>query len=262
MTGPLASVCEEAARVPGLPRLDAHAHLAPDVTPAQVHALGDSHVFAVTRTLEEATHVQAHPAPTLTWGLGVHPGVPSAHDRFDARVFAQLLPSFGLVGEIGLDSRAGQLAKQTDTLRQILRMCADQPVLLSLHSAGAPAALLDLLTEQPHPGVILHWWTSKPYLDAAIAADAYFSVNAAMHPSVLARIPRDRVLAETDFPARRTGARRPADTDGIEQQLAEIHAASIAEIRHQIWVNMRRLAIRAQALDRLSEKLADRLLSM
>jgi TatD DNase family protein len=246
-----------------MPRLDAHAHLAPDVTPTQVRALGDCHVFAVTRTLEEAAHVRSHPAPMLTWGLGAHPGVAASRDRFSTRTFAQLLPHFSLVGEIGLHRRAGHLDQQTANLREILRICADHPVLLSIHSSGLPAATLCLLAEQPHPGVILHWWSSNERdLDDAIASGAYFSVNAAMNSSVLSRIPADRILTETDFPARKVAADRPGDTARIEQSLADIHTVSAAEIRRRVWVNLRRLAIRAHALDRLPDALADRLLSI
>ena len=248
---------------PGLPRLDTHAHLAPDVTPAQVAALGECHVFAVTRTLEEAAHVKAHPAPTLTWGIGVHPGLTASRDSFDARAFVRLLPAFGLVGEIGLDQQAGRLPQQIAILRHILRICADQPVLLSVHSSGQSAALLELLAEHPHPGVILHWWRSTTHeLETALETGAYFSVNAAMEPMVLSSIPLARVVTETDFPAGRTGARMPGDTDSIEGQLAAIHDLSPIEIRHRLWVNLRRLVIRAEALDRLAEPLVDRLLSL
>jgi TatD DNase family protein len=259
VTNPLPGLNEP----PPLPALDAHAHLAPDVTPAQVRALGHCHVFAVTRSLEEAAHVQKHPAPSLTWGLGVHPGAASARDTFERQRFTALLPSFALVGEIGMDRRAGHREQQAAILRSILQMCTDQPVLLSVHSAGQSAETLELLAETPHPGTILHWWnTDGPTLDTAIATDAYFSVNAAMSSTMLARIPIDRVLTETDFPARATSSRRPGDTRRIEEELAMVHQMTVTEVRHRVWVNLRRLAVRAAVLDRLGDNLADQLLSM
>ena len=246
-----------------LPALDAHAHLAPDVTPAQAKALGRCHVFAVTRTLEEAAHVRGHPAPMLTWGLGTHPGVPAARDNFERRRFAALLPSFALVGEVGLDRRAGHHEQQLAILTSVLQLCVDQPVLISVHSAGRPTEVLDLLAQRPHPGTILHWWSSDlPSLVQAIDSDAYFSVNAGMNQQMLARIPLDRILTETDFPARATRSRRPGDTEPIEHALAEAHNMTVTEIRHRIWVNLRRIATRAEVLDRLGDTLADRLLSL
>lgn len=253
----------DAAAPHTLPTLDAHAHLAPDVTPAQAKALGRCQVFAVTRTLEEAAHVQGHPAPMLTWGLGTHPGVAGARESFERRRFAALLPSFALVGEVGLDRRAGHHEQQLAILTSVLHLCADQPVLISVHSAGRPTEVLDLLAQRPHPGTILHWWSSDLHtLDAAIDSDVYFSVNAGMNQQTLARIPLDRALTETDFPASATRSLRPGDTDLIERQLADIHRMTVPEVRHHIWVNLRRIAIRAEVLDRLGEALTDQLLSL
>ena len=58
-----------------LPALDAHAHIAPDVTPTQIAALGQSVVFAMTRSLDEARKVKNRRDPALVWGIGVHPGL-------------------------------------------------------------------------------------------------------------------------------------------------------------------------------------------
>src|SRR5690606_16037122 len=66
-----------------LPALDAHAHIAPDVTPAQIAALGQSVVFAMTRSLHEARQVKNRRDSTLVWGIGVHPGVAAAREAWD-----------------------------------------------------------------------------------------------------------------------------------------------------------------------------------
>ena len=87
----------------------------------------------------------------------MHPGLKDARASWDPRRFAALLPDFALVGEIGLDRRAGDLPQQA-ILREILAQCADRQVLLSLHSTGATAAVTGLPTEFPHPGAILHWF--------------------------------------------------------------------------------------------------------
>jgi TatD DNase family protein len=242
----------------GLPALDAHAHIDPTVTPAQVAGLGHSHTFAVTRSLAEAEKVRAAGTRALTWGIGVHPGVPAAQAAYSELEFARLLPRFALVGEIGLDRRAGNLPGQIETLMSVLRVAADEPVLLSLHSTGAASPLLDVLEQHPHPGAILHWWSDdSPALERAVETGAYFSFNAASKPSVLSRVPRDRVLTETDFPAARGRARRPGDTEEIEAVLRGLWGTDASATRHVVWANLRRLATRAHALDRLPEPLAD-----
>ena len=83
------------------PSLDCHAHIAPDVTAAQLASLGEAHVFAMTRSLDEAATVVTRHDPALTWGLGVHPGLPAARAAYDPERFRSLLPRFALVGEVG-----------------------------------------------------------------------------------------------------------------------------------------------------------------
>lgn len=245
----------------GPPALDCHAHIAADVTPTQVRALGGAYVFAVTRSLAEADQVRRRRDTHLTWGLGVHPGVPAARASWDPERFAALLPNFALVGEIGLDRRAGDLPGQQAIFRDILRQCSGEQVLLSIHSTGATAAVTDLLLERPHPGAILHWFLgTNDEINTATEAGAYFSVNAAMSRPALAALPEDRVLPETDYPARPTKARRPADVAGVERTISEIWGVTPEEVRHRLWRNLRALATAAEALDRLPDALADLLL--
>ncbi len=248
----------------GRPALDCHAHIAPDVTGPQIEGLDGAHVFAVSRSLSEADAASRRvPDPTITWGLGIHPGLARARAAFDATAFAQALPRFGLVGEVGLDRKAGDLPGQMTILSDVLRHCQDQPVLISLHSNGATAEIGELLARHPHPGAILHWYLGTAQ-EARFAAElgAYFSVNAAMSDDILAALPADRVLPETDFarPGRR--GKKPGDTGAVELRLAGIWDAPIADVRHRCWANLRRLAVAAGALDRLAEATADLLLEV
>jgi TatD DNase family protein len=244
-----------------VPALDCHAHIATDVTSAQVRALGASYVFAVTRTLLEASQVRQRHDTNLAWGLGVHPGLTAARAAWDPKQFAVLLPNFALVGEIGLDRRAGDMPGQRAILREILHQCSDQQVLLSIHSAGATEAVTDLLLEQPHPGAILHWFLGKSdEINAATQAGAYFSVNAAMSFGDLTALPQDRLLPETDYPARKAMAKRPADVTAVERSISEVWGVTPEETRTRLWRNLRALAIAAGALDRLPDAFGDMLL--
>ena len=247
-----------------LPNLDCHAHIAPDVTLPQLRQLGGAHVLAVTRTLAEADDVtRRRPDLGITWGLGVHPGMAVARRQFDIAHFARLLPAFALVGEVGLDGNAADLPHQTSLLRTVLDTCADQPVLISLHSARATAEVTELVVAKPHPGMILHWFLGDHQeLQAASRAGAYFSVNNAMPDAALANLPQRRVLPETDFvrPGRR--GRQPGDTDRILSRLAGFWGVSLDDARHQCWANFRRVAVESGALDRLPEATAELLLEL
>ena len=245
----------------GPPALDCHAHVAADVTPAQVRALGGAYVFAMTRTLAEASQVRQRHDTNLTWGLGVHPGLAAARTAWDPEGFAALLPNFALIGEVGLDGRAGDMPGQQVILREILRQCSDQQVLLSIHSAGATTAVIKLLLEQPHPGAILHWFLgTSDEIKAAAQAGAFFSVNTGMSLPAIAALPNERVLPETDYPARQTRAKRPADVTAVERSISEGWGVTPEETRTCLWRNLRALAIAAQVLDRLPDALGDILL--
>lgn len=207
------------------PMLDTHAHIAPDVTPAQVTALGNAHVFAVTRSIAEARLVARRKDANLTWGLGVHPGKPDALAAYTDDTFRRALDYFTLVGEVGMDRR-GDRTRQRAVFDSILTTCAGRSVLISIHSTGRTKDVLEALTEQPHPGAILHWFNGTPNeIDKAAALGCYFSVNAAMAPETIAHMPVERLLTETDFPSarRKTQAKVPGDVRAIEEVIADVH---------------------------------------
>lgn len=232
------------------PALDAHAHIAPDVTEAQIDALGDTVVFAMTRSISEARLVVGRNDSRLAWGLGVHPGVAAALDEYDEGLFARAVPHFAVIGEIGLDRRGDQ-EKQRAVLKSILDVTHSEPVVLSLHSTGRTAEVLDLLAARPHPGAILHWFNGTPDdVAQGVELGCYFSVNAAMDPGAIGWIPPGRLLMETDFPSsrRRTQARLPGDVKPIEDIVHEVHGVPARETSR---VNALRLLTTTGAFDRL-----------
>jgi TatD DNase family protein len=245
-----------------LPALDCHAHIAPDVTSHQLSSLGEAHVFAMTRSLAEATAVARRHDPGITWGIGIHPGVDAARSAYDPDRLRVLLPSFALVGEVGLDRRAGR-EDQTYIFTDILNACRDRPVLISVHSAGRTAEVVDLIDHYRHPGVILHWFLgTDDQRERVLAAGTYLSVNESMSDAILQAIPMDRLLPETDFPARQVRARLPGEVAPLEQRLSRLWDLSKVEVRHQLWVNLKAIAIASGALDVVSDELADRLLAV
>lgn len=246
----------------GLPSLDCHAHIAPDVTRSQLASLGSTQVFAVTRSLSEAAQVADRADNDLTWGLGVHPGVPAARTNYDPETFRRLLPRFALVGEVGLDKR-GPRGEQERILADVFEACANRPVFISVHSTGRTREVVDLLVRHRHPGAILHWFLgTADEMKRAVAAGAYFSVNNAMSDDLIVAVPRERVLSETDFPARQVRARLPGETLTIENRLARIWQTSQEETRYQLWANLKKLAIDSGAIDAVSDSLADALLAV
>lgn len=246
-----------------LPALDTHAHIAPDVTRDQIAALDDAVVFAMTRSLHEASQVKNRRDRSLVWGVGVHPAVATARAAWDRERFTDLLGSFALVGEIGLDRRGGDWARQRSIFQELLTIVRSEPVLVSIHSSGASTEVVQHLHEAQMRGAILHWFNGDAAdVERAVDIDAYFSVNAAMSEDQIRRLPPDRVLCETDFPARKVRSRKPADTGRIEQLLSLIWGRSPEDVRAGTWWNLRTLSERSGAIERLPESVADTLLSL
>lgn len=236
-----------------LPPLDAHAHIAADVTAAQVRGLEPAVVFAMTRSVKEALYTlrpDAASSESLVWGLGSHPGVGQTVAQFDGGAFAKAVARFAMIGEVGLDRRGDHTA-QMAMFRSVLRAAEGQPVLLSVHSTGRCTAVLDEIERAPHPGVVLHWFNgSANEVSRAVDLGCYFSVNAAMTPAVLKRIPLERTMTETDFPAlaTKTGATRPGDVARIEAVLAEQCGR---DVRAQVWANLAAVCRRSGATERM-----------
>ena len=110
-------------------------------------------------------------------------------------------------------------------------------------------------------GVFLHWFTGDATdTQRAIGAGSFFSVNAAMTLEQIRLLPRDRVLCETDFPARKVRARKPADIERAELLLSKAWGVSPDEVRATTWWNLRTLSEQTGAIERLPEAVADRLL--
>jgi TatD DNase family protein len=228
--------------------LDLHAHIKSDIDPREL-ALLEACVVAVTRTPAEFARVAGRHEDNVAWGLGAHPGVPAAHQEFDATRFRDLVNRAAIVGEIGLDGRSKvALEVQRRTFGAILNILADEPRLASVHSSGACELVLDAIEACRPRGVVLHWWRgTEAETQRGLALDCYFSINAAemIGPNTLDLLPRDRVLTETDHPYgdRAEGTRRrPGRVQTVEAALAERWSLDVYGVRRQVWANFLRLS--------------------
>ena len=84
-----------------LPTLDAHAHIDPRRTSAELAETGA--VLAMSLSLDEAEKVLPRHEPLIAWGVGCHPRKLKAQQDFDPDRFAQLAERSAIIGEIGLD---------------------------------------------------------------------------------------------------------------------------------------------------------------
>jgi len=126
---------------------------------------------------------------------------------------------------------------------------------LSVHSVRAVGKVLDHI-ERALPTargrVVLHWFTGTPAeARRAIALGCYFSINSEMlrspkHRKLVAGLPADRLLTETDGPFVEVEGRpvRPRQVAGTVEQLAALRTTSVDMMARAISANLRTLVSR------------------
>jgi TatD DNase family protein len=192
--------------------------------------------------------------------LGLHPLVARDHPAELGR-FAELAGKTCYIGEVGLDfSPAGYATReqQVASFRFVLDTLRTKPVFMTVHSRRAEAAVLELLHEYEQSPAVFHWYSGPlRVLREALAAGHYVSLNPAMIASphgqkVIAQLPPERVLTETDGPFVRVDQRLvvPADVALVEAFLAEQWKVTRAAVTGQIKGNFTGLRQQLGGLDR------------
>lgn len=195
--------------------IDFHCHL--DLFPrpqAVVSEVEAARIYLLSVTTTPKAFAKTARLPTkasrIRTALGLHPQL--AHERHqEVELFCRLISETRYVGEIGLDGGdefARHIVLQKEVFNRLLRSCSEAGgKFLSIHSRHASGEVLEALEQHPGCGTpILHWFTG-PIRDAerAVEMGAWFSVGLPMlrskrAGSLLAKIPRERILTETDAP--------------------------------------------------------------
>lgn len=225
-----------------LPPVDVHAHVATGIHPDRLEVLRAA-IFSVTRSMAEWDEARYRNDALCVWGLGSHPANKAGARTFNAGAFRERLADAPFVGEIGLELNSPVASsRQLEIFDEALHELEARPRPASVHSRGRAAEVLAAISARPVPGIILHWWTGDERLtEQAVALGCWFSVNAAAPGSLLNRLPRDRVLTETDYPyVERADAppARPGDTGSIEGAVAVAWEVDLFGVRRQLWQNL------------------------
>jgi len=191
----------------------------------------------------------------LRIALGFHPLARPTSRAHELGLFRRLLSRTDYVGEVGLDRStqgSDSIAQQRETFEAILALPGIRQKVLTVHSRRAEAETVASLLEA-EATAILHWY-SGPLgpLERALAGGLYFSVNGAMLKSrngqrIIAALPRERVVTETDGPYTKTGRRasEPSDIPDVVAALAERWGLTPQEARDSIFATMSDLHRRA-----------------
>jgi TatD DNase family protein len=237
--------------------IDTHCHVDRFPDPAAIAARCERErliTVAVTNLpshySQDVRHVKALQYVKLA--LGFHPLVVGQYYR-ELDTFLGMLPKVDFVGEIGLDfSNEGisTKAQQLAAFRTIAKSLAETRKFVTLHSRGAADTVLAVLEEFNVTNAVFHWYSgSLGVLDRAIDRGFYFSVNPSMIHSnkgrkIITRIPRHRVLTESDGPYAKIQNRptEPSDVRNVVEFLSKEWGISMDETSKQIFQNYSGLA--------------------
>lgn len=184
---------------------------------------------------------------------GLHPALAATRYR-EIDQLCTLLPKTEYVGEIGLDGsrpHRPSLSIQRQVFEAVLSACKSVGGrIMTIHSRGATALVLDYLEEYRESGIpVMHWFSgTHAELKRAIEIGCWFSVGPAMlrgkkGQRLASWMPPDRVLTETDGPfTHRAGTPLvPWDVKEAEQVLGTLWKLSTTAVQRQLSLNLRHL---------------------
>ena len=183
----------------------------------------------------------------IRFALGLHPSCAEKHER-EYDLFRKYADSTSYIGEVGLDF-SDEFVKTKDiqikSLRTVLEAVRRKPRFITLHSRKAEEVLLGMLDAYEIKGAVFHWYTGpRDLIPIIIAKGHYFSVNPAMLFSkggrdVVTRLPKNRVLTETDGPFVKVGGKeaRPRNIGQVQNRLASMWNCSASDVERQVRIN-------------------------
>jgi TatD DNase family protein len=238
--------------------IDLHCHLDLYPTPGRVIAEADKRdmfVLAVTTTPKAfAGNLRlVEGRNRIRVAVGLHPELVATRHR-EVHDLCRLMPQTKYVGEVGIDGSPDHVSSFA-IQKEVFETIIDQAEslggkIVSIHSRGAATAVLDVIEARSSKSLpVLHWFTgTRKELDRAISLGCWFSAGPAMvrgrkGRDLLAAMPKERVLTETDGPFA-TDGKAPLMPWGVEQMgpaLADLWGSSLDEVDRQMRFNLRQL---------------------
>lgn len=213
------------------------------------------YVLSVTNTPSTwaVTSALAKGAPRIRTAIGLHPQVVKERHR-EVELLTRHLPECRYVGEIGLDGSPEameSMSLQEEVFSLILSECARLGGrVMSIHSRRASKRVLEHLAQCPSAGTpILHWFSgSKSEVAEAAGLGCWFSVGPAMilgerGRALVAEMPRDRILPESDGPFAMIEGRsaNPWDAARVASTLAAAWETDVSSVWDVLRGNLARI---------------------
>lgn len=144
----------------------------------------------------------------LKFALGFHP-LDSSLTKYDFNDFIKFAKNSKYIGEVGLDFKSANALKKEEQIYyfdRIVKLCAKDNKIFSVHIKGAESKLIEILKKYKPSKCIIHWYSgSIEHMNELILLGCYFSVNSNMLQAKqaiqrISLIPSHRLLIESDGP--------------------------------------------------------------
>jgi TatD DNase family protein len=236
--------------------VDAHCHLDHYPDPKTVAAVceeSQTYTIAVTNLPSAFSNTErvADGLAFVRAAAGLHPELvrrfPSAVDQL-----LTVIERAKYVGEVGLDYSQTSVEDRQLQRRVFERVIEHCELLggrvITVHSRRAAEDVVDLVGAATRSTIILHWFSgSAKAVSRAVDARCFFSVNPGMTRSasgrnIIAAIPDDRVLTETDGPFLRHAGRavHPFEVANFLPAIAKLRDQTPQELGTIVLKNFRR----------------------
>lgn len=181
--------------------------------------------------------------PYIRCALGFHPQLVKQYNS-QKSIMWKNLPSAKYIGEVGLDYTTNEdREEQVVFFKELIERCReDRTKIISIHSRNAVSDVIRIIGDKYEFKPILHWFTgSARELADAISYGYYFSINLSMTRTkksvLLKRIPKDKILLETDLPFTNNGLSHKQMLEETVIRISEIIGETVAYTNNLLWAN-------------------------
>lgn len=231
---------------------DTHFHLdlQKDIK-AAIDEINANKIYTITMTNLPVLYekeIKKYSSPYIRLALGFHPELVGEYKKFIPLMWENLNDA-RYIGEVGLDFTATTYQNdQIAFFSELIERCRnDKSKIISIHSRKAEKDVIEILGDTFSFKPILHWYSGNVrLLDRAIKNGCYFSFNSKMlryrsTEQILAVVPQDRILLETDSPF---GDRKEAHRitlEGTIYKLSKMRHIEREQMEEVLWRNFQTL---------------------